>query len=195
MVKQNLINMVKHRVDGCDNIRMDPQFQIATIKCMIAHCEVQALRTQGLAQNVVKRRAEKRKVARAQTKRAKQSGGPSKQVGFSDCPSYQDVFLPSDILCLVIVPYDNQFQSLSDAQVTNLQSSSAFDDEQEEEDSVSTLKQSRAVLPSYLVLSPEAAAKRIVLTDYSLGQYKLPTALCKVIYVLLLLSVALESTW
>jgi hypothetical protein len=75
-----------------------------------------------------------------------------------------------------------------------LRSSSAFEDDQEEECTASTLNQSCAILPSYLALSAEAAAGRIVLTNYSLGQYKLPTAMCKVISVLLLLSVALQSS-
>jgi hypothetical protein len=99
-----------------------------------------------------------------------------------------------DMLCLVIVSFNNQFETLSESQRTNLENSTSLDGvDMEEEETDSNIKQSRAVLPAYLTLTPEAASQRVILTDYSLGQYKLPTAQCKVISVVVLLSVALQS--
>jgi hypothetical protein len=81
MVKQNLINMVKHRVEGCPNIRLDKDFQVAVIKLIISNCDVQYQRTQGLAQGSVnKKKQEKRKASRALEKKTKRGGGPSRKV-------------------------------------------------------------------------------------------------------------------
>jgi hypothetical protein len=75
IVKQNLLNMVKHRCKGAENIKDDPAFQCAAIKCMLAHLDIQRQRRQGLSQQSIskdQRKNEKRKVARA-TARKNQS--------------------------------------------------------------------------------------------------------------------------
>jgi hypothetical protein len=71
IVKQNLINLTKHKCKGAENIKDDPAFQCAGIKSMLAHLEVQKQRHQGLAQSTSKdqRRNERRKMARATAKR------------------------------------------------------------------------------------------------------------------------------
>jgi hypothetical protein len=78
IVKQNLINITKHRCTGAANIKDDPAFQCAAIKCMLAYLDVQKQRQQGLVQSSSRetRRNEKRKVARAAAKK----NAASKQV-------------------------------------------------------------------------------------------------------------------
>jgi hypothetical protein len=69
--------MVKHRCRGAENIKDDPAFQCAAMKCMMAYLDIQKQRKQGLSQTMSRcqKKTEKRKVSRAAARK-----GSSRQV-------------------------------------------------------------------------------------------------------------------